>query len=245
MKLSDLDINIQNLLKTINVTMRMASESELSVYDVFKVIGLKGNEKRRLKKFQHIVESVDIKLSHVIAKWSLEDNDLKTTYSTVEIPMIKWEDIHKLVVFTLNSSHVSNTHQSSVLKIFGLDESAMSSVCIPNTEKNIMEHISRSIPLEVYAQFPIGRYKLDLYFPGNKIAVECDEFGHGGYDNEKDDLRTTFVSNQLNCTWVRFDPYEDGFSIFEVVGRIVSLLFKLNEHTVVDTIECNTDKINI
>ena len=31
-------------------------------------------------------------------------------------------------------------------------------------------------------QFKIGNYRIDLYFPEHKIAVECDEFDHIGRD---------------------------------------------------------------
>lgn len=57
-------------------------------------------------------------------------------------------------------------------------------------------------------QHPCGKFNIDLYFPGANVAVECDEDGHkwvkGDYEREK------FITGELGCRWVRFNPFCDG-----------------------------------
>lgn len=36
--------------------------------------------------------------------------------------------------------------------------------------------------LEVYEQYPVGNYRVDLYIPSLNLVVECDEYGHEHYD---------------------------------------------------------------
>ena len=35
---------------------------------------------------------------------------------------------------------------------------------------------------EMIHQFSAGKYRIDLYFPEYKLAIECDEFDHRGRD---------------------------------------------------------------
>jgi very-short-patch-repair endonuclease len=69
-------------------------------------------------------------------------------------------------------------------------------------------------------QYPVGTYRIDLYFIDHKLAVECDENNHRGYDIERDTNRTEFINNSLGCRWIRYDPYAKNFDIFDIINRI-------------------------
>ena len=42
-------------------------------------------------------------------------------------------------------------------------------------------------------QFSIGSYRINLYFPENKLANECDKYDHKGRDIDYEIRRQTFI----------------------------------------------------
>ena len=69
-------------------------------------------------------------------------------------------------------------------------------------------------------QFGVGKYRIYLYFPKYKLAVECDEFDHRHRDIEYEVERQKRIKKLLNCTFVRFNPDAKDFCILEVVNKI-------------------------
>ena len=76
-------------------------------------------------------------------------------------------------------------------------------------------------------QFRIGSYRIDLYFLDQKIAVECDEFGHADRDPIKEKTRQTYIQQQLGCEFVRYNPDAKDFSIFKVIRKIMKTIERL------------------
>ncbi|KAK9831243.1 hypothetical protein WJX74_009122 [Apatococcus lobatus] len=72
--------------------------------------------------------------------------------------------------------------------------------------------------------FLCGLGTVDLYLSKPKIAVECDEHGHSAYNQLQERQRQTFIEEQLGCTFVRFNPYAQGFSIGDPIAAIVDKL---------------------
>jgi len=75
-------------------------------------------------------------------------------------------------------------------------------------------------------QYPCGPYKIDLYFPEYKIAIECDEFGHKDRDQKYEVIRQSYIENKLGCQFIRFNPDEEEFNIFNVINRIYREIIK-------------------
>lgn len=73
-------------------------------------------------------------------------------------------------------------------------------------------------------QFRVGSYKIDIYFPAFKIAVECDEFGHADRDKDAEREREAFIRDNLGCKFVRFNPDSPTFSIFKVICDISAII---------------------
>jgi very-short-patch-repair endonuclease len=79
-------------------------------------------------------------------------------------------------------------------------------------------------------QYPIAsnRYRLDLYFPKQRVVVECDEGGHSGYNKDDEATRTTATEKELGkgVTWVRFNPNDvAGTSVERVIGNVLHALY--------------------
>jgi len=80
---------------------------------------------------------------------------------------------------------------------------------------------------EAFGDFPakyqqwVEGYRVDLYFPTLKVAVECDEHGHRHCDPEQEEVRQRFIEAELGCTFVRFNPHEPGFNIGRVINQVM------------------------
>lgn len=77
---------------------------------------------------------------------------------------------------------------------------------------------------EMVRQYVCGSYRIDLYFPKHELAVECDEFGHKDRKPEYEVNRQSYIEKELGCQFVRFNPDEETFNIFDVINRIYKKL---------------------
>ena len=73
---------------------------------------------------------------------------------------------------------------------------------------------------EMIRQFGAGKYRIDLYFPKYKLAIEYDEFDHHDRDIGYEVERQLHIEQLLNCNFVRFSPDAKDFCILEVVNKI-------------------------
>ena len=73
---------------------------------------------------------------------------------------------------------------------------------------------------EMIHQFGVGKYRIDLYFPEYKLAIECDEFGHEDRDIESEVERQKFIENTLGFKFICYNPNVKDFCILEVVNKI-------------------------
>ena len=69
-------------------------------------------------------------------------------------------------------------------------------------------------------QYKVDNYRIDLYFPDFNLAVECDEHGHKDRSESKEKKRQKHITNKLNCQWLRFNPDDKDFNIFDVINRV-------------------------
>lgn len=76
--------------------------------------------------------------------------------------------------------------------------------------------------LKPVTQKSCGNYKIDMYFPEIRVAVECDEHGHSSRDPAYEAMRQEFIEDQLQCTFVRYNPNSSGFNIFKVINQILT-----------------------
>tara|TARA_B110000259_G_C14022343_1_gene403490 strand:- start:2722 stop:3321 length:600 start_codon:yes stop_codon:yes gene_type:complete len=98
---------------------------------------------------------------------------------------------------------------------------------IPCKEHLTIGFISKALRVfQPKSQFWIFKYKIDLYFPVQRLAVECDEFGHKDRDIGNELERQKNIENELNCTFIRFNPDSQGFLIENIINKILEFLIK-------------------
>jgi very-short-patch-repair endonuclease len=74
-------------------------------------------------------------------------------------------------------------------------------------------------------QYIVGTYRMDLYFPDQKLAVECDEWGHRDRDPNQEATREDYIKKHLSCKILRYNPDSPGFCVFDVINKIIRDLY--------------------
>ena len=76
-------------------------------------------------------------------------------------------------------------------------------------------------------QFSFGKYRIDLYFPKYKLAIECDENNHNNRDVGYEIARQKDLEQHLRCFFIRYNPDAVDFDIFIVINSIMKyILYK-------------------
>lgn len=76
------------------------------------------------------------------------------------------------------------------------------------------------VGVEMVPQFICGKYRIDMYLPLYKLAIECDEEGHDRPSRVLDDLvREEWLKRELGCTFIRYKPDDGNFDLANLAGR--------------------------
>ncbi|KAG5187432.1 hypothetical protein JKP88DRAFT_243941 [Tribonema minus] len=74
---------------------------------------------------------------------------------------------------------------------------------------------------EIYTQYAVGPYVIDMYFPRVKLAIECDEESHHKRSNVEADLRRQrHIEELLGCSFIRYRPQKENFSMAALVNAV-------------------------
>lgn len=74
-------------------------------------------------------------------------------------------------------------------------------------------------------QFPVDKYRIDLYIPRYKLAVEIDENGHIYVDKDYEQTRQKKIKKILGCKILRFNPDNKKFKISQLLAKITAHIF--------------------
>ena len=98
-------------------------------------------------------------------------------------------------------------------------------ICRAPIESNTIRIIKSAFQhLNPIDQFFVSGYRIDLYFPSHRIAVECDEKHHGR--TQKEDMkRQDTITKILGCTWIRYSPSENGFCVGGVINTLLKKIY--------------------
>jgi hypothetical protein len=138
--------------------------------------------------------------------------------------MATWDNLKRLVCYMLRRNMKPETDIVSICELFDIPQSQFESAFVAMPEKDTLQSIARAIPFPSKSQFHVGDYRIDLYFPDLRIAVECNENGHESYDQDDERARRSFIRQQLSCRFIEYDPFQPGFSVLNVICQIVELL---------------------
>jgi very-short-patch-repair endonuclease len=116
-------------------------------------------------------------------------------------------------------SKTNSTKSKDLIKLLDLSID----IVFPGEEAHYASIIESAFDFfKIEKQYCIGNYRLDLYFPEYKLAIEIDEDNHVFRDKNEEIERETYIKNKLQCTFIRFNPSVKFFNI----GMIISQIFK-------------------
>lgn len=100
--------------------------------------------------------------------------------------------------------------------------------CILSIENATVGFIQEAFKgiIEMERQHTVGKYKIDLYIPSYKIAVECDEDGHIFYGKNKEIQRQKYIEDKLGCMFLRFNPSDTDFTLVSFLNRLNNELWR-------------------
>ena len=75
-------------------------------------------------------------------------------------------------------------------------------------------------------QHYVLRYRIDMYIPEYKLAIEDDELGHCTRDLQNEIERKKRIEEELGCKFIRIDPSRESFDIVDEFSRIKDYLLK-------------------
>ena len=92
-------------------------------------------------------------------------------------------------------------------------------------EEEYIKYILESFDGEyMIRQFPVNNYRVDLYFPEYRLAIECDENGHSDRDQTSEETREMCIEDELKCSFIRFNPDDNQFNIFQIINKIYNYI---------------------
>lgn len=174
---------------------------------------------------KYIADKLGYKKSRNAINKHIDDND-KLNHET----LIKNKEINDQKKFPANTIFINSRgvktlviksrlpNAINIAKELGLD---VSDIKITYHEQKTLNCIMEAFKNEkMERQYSVGKYRIDLYFPDYKIAVECDENDHQNYNKDNDKERTQYINDKLHCSWVRYNPDDKNFNIFTVINEI-------------------------
>ena len=217
---------IEEFVKKSDIRIRFTSDGYVALYDILQIMGITTNEKKRVAKYKTAIRKHCIQLLSPTQKWNPESESIVDIKSAKETPCADLPHTIKFMGYFLKKV-ADEVDVRKVIERFQLPESILTlpTDIQPHTEKEILGKLVQALPWPCITQFAIGSHRIDLYIPKYKIAVECDEFDHVQYNTLDEEARQLFISKQLTCNWVRFDPYNENFCIFNVIRRILKVAF--------------------
>ena len=124
-----------------------------------------------------------------------------------------------LVALLTKSRTLASCHASKVISDkLGLNLKYVFNVSKQQQTLDIIRAAFQSIAC--FSEYKVGPYRIDLYFLDLKVAVECDENGHIGRDQQHEQDREQFIKNKLGCIFVRYNPDSPCFNVGNVIHEI-------------------------
>ena len=87
---------------------------------------------------------------------------------------------------------------------------------------------------DMWTQYSVLGYRINLYFHKYKLAIEVDELGHAdrGLSNEIE--RQKALEKLLDCVFIRINPDENNFNIFGEINKIHRHIKKSTKKSFID-----------
>lgn len=145
---------------------------------------------------------------------------------------LSWYAIHLILSFA-DIRKIETAQALTYLTLLSLDKHSTTAQCndvgplyITQERKTLDEIMCAFSHLKMVQQYKVTPYRIDLYFPMQNIAVECDERCHQRYNRNREIERQRYIEGKLGCTFVRYNPDTSGFHIGNIINSIMRLIYE-------------------
>ena len=118
-------------------------------------------------------------------------------------------------------SRSRSPYAADIAREIGMDVVDSHFACVEATTISLVMDAFRGF--DMVRQYKCMHYWVDLYFPLQRVAVECDENGHV-YRASQDAARQADITLALQCTFVRFSPQQPTFQFPLLVNDLMRAL---------------------
>lgn len=187
----------------------------ISLEDAMNKIGYSEKSKSSCIKFMSntFIEGKDYILTKIMNEKTKRENQL----------YLFTEDCVKAWICLARPKKVPNANITKTISDLGITVIKHKASHEENTIVFLCEALGDYKPIY---QYKVKSYRIDLYFPDHKLAIECDENGHSDRDSDKENERQACIEKELECTFYRFNPDAPDFRFSYVLRDILRLLNK-------------------
>ena len=79
-------------------------------------------------------------------------------------------------------------------------------------------------------------YRIDIYFHDCRLAIQINEDEHNARNVEQEIQRQKAIEKELCCQFVRINPNDKCFNIFEYINKITKHIEKSTKNSLKDKI---------
>ena len=108
---------------------------------------------------------------------------------------------------------------------------------IMTKKKSVLTKIMKVFRSEkILPQHSVLGYRIDLYLPRHKLAIEIDEKGLKDKDEHEEIERQKATEKELGCEFIRIILDEKDFDGYVEIGKIYNHINKSSKKSLIDTI---------
>ena len=125
-----------------------------------------------------------------------------------------------LVICSLSHQEKANDFSQWLLNISNTNEN----IKVINSRNEIefmrlLKDFLEEYNIKYIQQYEFEKYRIDLYLPKLKIAIEYDEEGHKYYSYESQEYREKYIKQKLGCKFIRLNDKDSYGKNIAIVSK--------------------------
>jgi very-short-patch-repair endonuclease len=141
-----------------------------------------------------------------------------------QIPVMTYQGFLGMIPDAISFRQIPFYKKQAMLAGFNVDYTKPRVYIRTRAEDDIHGDLVKALGgcLQIDLQYGVGSYRVDMHVHELNVVVECDEGDHSAYDAEFEMARQEFITKELGCRWVRYNPYAADFDVFAIISRILN-----------------------
>lgn len=178
----------------------------ISLLDILRV--MRTCSLHHMEKIRHRIVAADIvPLQFASSHWTwTRDQGWERLDSSSSTWFLPYTELSTLVGWVIKHSRMSTHRQQWICDTLGMGSSPSGQIqlCL---EEHLVSMLEQVCPYTIQKQYRLERYRLDVYLPEVKLAVEIDERGHQHYDETHEREKEQCIASH-GIRLLRLNPHQ-------------------------------------